>query len=107
MVGSAKVRATVGFGPWHEEELVDRIERLRLAFENHERVLSELDERFDAEESARRWADERQDRALGELRNEFTDMVRDAAAGGLRLQTFGVLLFAVGVVLGTWGNLAS
>jgi hypothetical protein len=32
-------------------------------------------------------------------------MPKRAAAGGLKLQTSGAILFALGVVLGLWGNL--
>src|SRR5437870_2191359 len=52
--GSVKVRATVRFGPRDDEGLAERIERLRRAFDNHERVLNELDERLDGEETSRR-----------------------------------------------------
>ena len=37
---------------------------------------------------------------------DLPDLIREAAAGGLRLETIGVCFFALGVVLGTLGNLA-
>lgn len=104
---SMKVKGRVGFGPWDHEALADRIERLRRAFENHERILNELDKRLDDEESARRGADEQQGQSIERARKELTDLIRDAAAGGLHLETIGVVLFALGVALGTWGNLVT
>jgi hypothetical protein len=102
---SMKGRATISFGPWGDEALEERIERLRRAFEDHERVLNELDERIDGEVNARREADVLHERRVDEVHRELADLVREAAAGGLRLQTIGVLLFALGVVLGLSGNL--
>jgi hypothetical protein len=107
MAGTAtmKAKATIGLGQWGDVELDERIERLRRAFENHDRALNELDDRLDGEENARREADERHERRVDEVHRAFADLVREVAAGGLRLQTFGVLLFAFGVILGTAGNL--
>jgi len=105
--GSVRARGTVGFGPWVDEELAERIERLRRAVENHNRELSELGGRLDGEEVARQEADERHEGHVDEVHRELTQLVRDAAAGGLRLETIGVALLAVGVVLQTWGNLVS
>ena len=42
---------------------------------------------------------------VNEVHSELTELTREAAAGGLRLETIGVSLFALGVVLQTWGSL--
>lgn len=105
--GSVRARGTVGFGPWGDKELEERIDRLRLAIENHEQFLTQLDRRLDDEEAARREADDRHEKAVEEARRGLLDLIREAASGGLRLQTAGVLLFGLGVVLGTWGNLVA
>jgi chromosome segregation ATPase len=105
--GSVRARATVGFGPWDEEALEERIERLRRAIESHEQQLGDLDSRFDDEERSRREADEQHERRVNEVERELTELIREAAAGGLRLETIGVSLFALGVVLQTAGSLAA
>ena len=40
-----------------------------------------------------------------EVNGELRDLIREAAAGGLRLETIGVVPFAAGVIFGTWGSL--
>jgi hypothetical protein len=105
--GNVRARATVGFGPWDEEALEERIERLRRAIESHEQQLGDLDSRFDDEERSRREADEQHERRVNEVERELTELIREAAAGGLRLETIGVSLFALGVVLQTAGSLAA
>jgi hypothetical protein len=103
---SLRARATVGFGPWDEEALEERIERLRRAIESHEEQLGDLDSRIDDEERTRREADEQHDARVDAVHRELTELIREAAAGGLRLETIGVSLFALGVVLQTSGSLA-
>jgi hypothetical protein len=101
LAGSLRGRATVGFGPWDDEALEERIERLRRAIENHEKQLNDVDRRIDDEERRRREADERHESRVDEVYRELTELIREAAAGGLRLETIGVSLFALGVVLQT------
>jgi len=50
---------------------------------------------------------EHQKRRLEEVNRELRELIRDAAAGGLRLETIGVFLFALGIGFGLWGNLVS
>ncbi len=105
--GGMRVRATVGFGSWEELALEERIDRLRHASENHEHVLNEIDKRLDGEEADRRAADERLEGRVVEVHRELGERIELAAAGGLRLQTFGVVLLLVGIGLGTLGNVIS
>jgi hypothetical protein len=100
-----KARGRVGFGSWDDVPLVERIGRLRTAIENHENVHDAFDDRLDSEENARRGADERHEERVTEVQRELSDLIREAAAGGLRLQTIGVVLFGLGVFLGLIGNL--
>jgi len=104
--GSVRARATVGFGSWDEEALEERIEHLRRASESHEKQLNDLDRRVDDEERSRREADEKHDERVNAVHRELTELIREAATGGLRLETIGVSLFGLGVVLQTWGSLA-
>jgi hypothetical protein len=103
--GGGRVRATVGFGPWDDVQLAERIERLKHAIENHEQQLYALDKRIDEEEAARTEALRRIEQQAEEVNREMRDLIREAAAGGLRLETIGVVLFAAGVIFGTWGSL--
>lgn len=102
-----RVRGTVGFGPWDNEALEERIERLRRAFENQQQHLTDLDRRLDDEERSRREADQKHEGRVNEVHRELTELIREAAAGGLRLETIGVSLLALGVVLQTVGALIS
>jgi hypothetical protein len=104
---NVRLRETVGFGPWDEEALGERIERLRRAIENHQKQLVALDGRIDDEERSRREADAKHEGRVHEVHRELTQLIREAAAGGLRLETIGVSLFALGVALQTWGSLIS
>lgn len=104
--GSLRARGTVGFGSWDEDALEEKIERLRRAFERHEQELGDLDRRVNDEERTRSEVDEQHERRVNEVHGELTELIREAAAGGLRLETIGVSLFALGVVLQTWGSLA-
>ena len=104
---NVRLRETVGFGPWDEEPFEERIERLRRAIENHQKQLNVLDGRIDDEERSRREADAKHESRLHEVHRQLTQLIREAAAGGLRLETIGVSLFALGVVLQTWGSIIS
>ena len=94
--GIVRARATVGFGSWDEEALEERIERLRRAIESHEKRFGDLDQRIDDEERTRREADEEHEGRVDAVERELTELIREAAAGGLRLETIGVSLFALG-----------
>lgn len=103
--GTVRVRGSVGFGPWAHENIRARVERLREAIQHHDHALAQLHSRIDDEEKARSEADAAQVAATDALRQELTELVRDAAAGGLRLETIGVSFFAAGVGFQTWGNI--
>jgi len=82
--GGGRVRATVGFGPWDDVELAERIERLKRAIENHEQLLNALGKRIDEEETARTEAVRRIEQQAEEVNRELRDLIREAAAGGRR-----------------------
>ncbi|GIV00550.1 MAG: hypothetical protein KatS3mg014_2165 [Actinomycetota bacterium] len=103
--GEVRTRLTIGSGPWDEEELAERVERLRRAIENHERELQYLEARIDAEARTRSEDVTLLERRIDEANRELQGLIREAAAGGLRVESVGVVLFAIGVALGTWGNL--
>jgi hypothetical protein len=105
--GSMSARATVGFGPWDEVPLEETIGRLRHASESEQSESNDIVQLLDGEEKARRASDERHEGRVDEVRRELTEIIQEASAGGLRLQTVGVWFFALGVVLGMWGNLLS
>jgi hypothetical protein len=105
-VGS-KARGTVTLGPGHDVELEERVERIRQMVNDHTERLGELDARIDHEKEDRQKADESAEEQRQGLRAELKDLIGEAAAGGLRLETAGVILFALGIGFGTWRNLVS
>jgi hypothetical protein len=102
-----RARGTVTLGPGDDVDLEERIERMRQMVNDHAARLSELDARIDQEEEDRQKAEELAEHQRQELRRELKDLIGEAAAGGLRLETVGVILFALGIGFGTWGNLVS
>jgi hypothetical protein len=102
-----KARGTVTLGPGDDVRLEERIERIRQMVNDHAERLGELDARIDHEQEDRQKADESAEEQRQALRMELKDLIGEAAAGGLRLETIGVILFAFGIVFGTWGNLVS
>lgn len=104
LVGS-RVRVTVSLGPWDDIPVEERVERLRERVESHDTTLNRVDERLDTEVKARSDADVAQARRVTELQEELSQAIRDAVAGGIRLESIGVSLFLTGIILGTWGNI--
>ncbi len=74
---------------------------------DHAAQLSKLDVRIDQEQQDRQRGDELAEQQRQALRNELKDLIGEAAAGGLRLETAGVILFALGIGFGAWGNLVN
>jgi predicted nuclease with TOPRIM domain len=101
----AKGRGTVEFAPWDDEEVTERIERLKRAIENQQQRLTAIEDRLDEEAQARLEAVGELQARLHEVNRELRGLITEAAAGGLRLETIGVALFLVGVCLGILGNL--
>jgi hypothetical protein len=102
-----KARGTVMLGPGDDVELEERIERMRQMVNDHSERLSKLDVRIDQEQEDRQSGDELAEQQRQELRRELKDLIGEAAAGGLRLETAGAILFALGISFGAWGNLVS
>lgn len=102
---SGRAKLTVGLAPWDDVELEERVGRLRVAFENLTVNVDALDGRLDEEATDRKQHDVDHEQRLDEVHTELTDLIRTAAAGGLRLQTLGVVLVGVGIVLATWGSI--
>jgi hypothetical protein len=97
-------RAIVKMG-WEGISDSERLERLKNMVERHEDTLDRLDERLETERDERRKADEQEGRLRDETRQLLEARISDAAAGGLRLETLGVVLFALGIGCGLAGNL--
>lgn len=102
--GALRVRVTVGSGAWEKEGLAERVENLKRIVDRHELELSALHERVDEEEKTRAQAVQELERRSQEIDRELRTLIREAAAGGLRLETLGALLFAAGLILGAVGN---
>jgi hypothetical protein len=101
----SRVRASVKMGSWEGVSTEDRLERLRNMVERHEDLLDHLDGAIENERDDRRKGDEQEGRLREETRQLLETRIREAAAGGLRVESWGVLLFALGIVFGLWGNL--
>lgn len=70
-------------------------------------MLNRLDERIDTEEKERSDADGAHVRRLTGVQAELSQAIRDAVAGGIRLESIVVGLFIAGIILRTWGNILS
>lgn len=103
--GNVRVRTSVGFGDWDDLTPDERIDRLRAGIETLQQNLDRTDDRLDVEEKDRSDADARIDRSVGELDQGLRELVREAATGSLRVETIGVFLVGLGLLLGTLGNL--
>jgi hypothetical protein len=93
-----KARATVSLGPWDDVDIAERIERLRTQVERQQADMEELHKEIGAEESARSHAEQRLDSERRALEDALRREIVDAAAGGLGLESFGVVLFLLGLI---------
>jgi hypothetical protein len=100
----ANVRVKVGWGPWEEVPIEERIARLRVRAEEYQDRIIAIEERLDEEETARASGDNDQLTRLSQLETDLRNLVSKAAAGGLGLEAAGVLLFATGLVLQVLGS---
>lgn len=103
-VGRMSARGTVRLGPWDDTPIEERVLDLRRMIEEHADDLDELHGRQGAEEKARITADTEQQNRHVALQQLVEDKIKKATTSGLRRQAWGVLFFAVGIVLGTIGN---
>lgn len=78
-----------------EEETLDLV---RQRIDEHRGRLDDLAERVDEQAEAI-------DQELPNLKDELSTLIKEASAGNLGKDAWGVLLFMLGVVLNTWGNL--
>jgi hypothetical protein len=101
----SRMRAVVKMGSWEGLDADEKVARLRSMVERHEDMLAGVDDELETERGERRKGDEQEGRLREQTRQLLEDRIRDAAAGGLRLESWGVLLFALGIVFGLWGNL--
>jgi uncharacterized protein with von Willebrand factor type A (vWA) domain len=99
------VRATVRMGSCEDLSAEERFKRIRDMLERHEDMLSHLDEQLESERGDRKTGDEQEGRLREETRQLLETRIREAAAGGLKLESWGVLLFGLGIVFGVVGNL--
>lgn len=95
-------RINVQYG--FEGSLEERVERLQEIAQQHEDGLDEIAESIGSQTDRLR-ADIRslQD-SLRESEEKLTRRVSEAATNGLTLETWGVFLFVIGVVLTAWGG---
>jgi len=105
--GTSRARGTVLLGSWDGVEVEKRVEQRRARVDDHQRQLSELHQRVDAEENTRREADDRAAKRVNEVDQQQRELVREVAAGSLGVEAFGVGLFIIGVVLQTCGSIVS
>jgi hypothetical protein len=99
------VKATVKMGSWDGLTDDERFKRIRDMIERHEEMLDRLDTQLETERNDRKKGDEQEGRSREATRQLLEGRISEAAAGGLRLEAWGVLLFAFGIVFGLWGNL--
>jgi hypothetical protein len=99
------VRAVVKMGSWEGLTDDERFKRIRDMIERHEEMLAGFDDQLETERDDRKKGDAQEGRLREETRQLLEDRIRAAAAGGLGLEAWGVLLFALGIAFGLWGNL--
>jgi hypothetical protein len=71
----------------------------------HEKELDRILDQIDREAADRTAADALERQVRESQDQELKDLVEEAAAGDLRLETIGVGLFVLGIILQTWGNM--
>jgi len=102
VTGSARVKVSTN---WDDLSPEERVVRLQEYVSRHEEAIDSLHEKIDREEAARKAADKAEGRERDALRATLEQRITEAAAGGLQLETWGVGLFAFGVVLASAGSI--
>jgi hypothetical protein len=85
--------------------LEERVERLQEIAQRHEDRFDEFAVLIGSESEQRRAEIRSLRETLGASERKLEERINEAAANGLTLETRGVVLFALGVVLSTWGGL--
>ena len=101
--GGMWARGFPGLGPWTDLDLEEKVRQLRDQVERQQKQVIDLHHRVDVEERARAATDEKHDRERVALETALGEAIADVAAGSLRLEIFGVSLFALGLGLGAFG----
>ncbi len=78
----------------------ERVKKLQTIADRHEESLDHISQQIDQERQERREGDSVEQQQRQELRKALEERISIAAAGGLSLETWGVVFFALGVVLG-------
>jgi hypothetical protein len=104
-MSGSHLRATMKMGSWEGVSTEERLDRLRNMVEGHDDLLARFDGDLETERDDRRKGDEQEGRLREETRQLLETRIREAAAGGLRVESWGVLLFALGIGFGLAGNL--
>lgn len=94
-----EVSGSVTLGPWDDLDDEEKFKRTRDQLQNLQTQLEQVNGRIDQERKELANATDRQHRERAELEAELREAVADSAAGNLRLETFGVFLLALGLVL--------
>lgn len=102
--GDVRVRGTVGLGSWEDVPIERQVLDLRRMFEAQATELDQLHRERKAQETKRAAGEqELRDRLTG-LQGALDRVIKMAATSGLGRETWGVACFALGLALGTVGN---
>jgi hypothetical protein len=104
MLGS-KVRVRVNFGPWDDVPVEERIERLKQRVEAYQDRFDQLEDHIEAERKGREEGIQALAQRVTEAEERLSERVKEAATGGLERETWGVVLFALGLILQVWGSI--
>jgi hypothetical protein len=101
---SGSARLMIGYG--FLGTLEERVTRLQEIAQKHEDAIDGLAGQLQDESAARKQADDEALARLTTTEQQLEQRISEAAAGGITLEAWGVLSFAVGVVLTTVGGIA-
>jgi hypothetical protein len=87
--------------------LGERVAEVQNLVQEHEDFIADLQHKTAhlEDDFERAIKEEREERET--MRQALEDRIREAAAGGLKLQARGAVLFMFGLIFATWGNLIS
>jgi hypothetical protein len=88
---------------WERLSPEERFKRLQEAVDRHDDLLADLDDKIEKEQAEREGQGRRERAEREALRQTLEGRISEAAAGGLTLQTWGALAFAVGILLSMAG----
>jgi hypothetical protein len=102
---SSKVRIRVNFGPWDDVSVEERLDRLKQRVEAYQDRFDQLEDQIEAEKKGREEGHQALAQRVTEVEGRLSERVKEAATGGLERETWGVMLFAFGLVLQVWGSI--